>query len=79
MFLLRFFIEETHDSESCEDSNSENNCKEWTEIGSAEIKKEKGVDNDGFFYEVTIEFHMIDFLDIFCIYYNTLFENDSLI
>ena len=79
MFLLRFFIEETHDSESCKHTNSENNGKEWTEIGSAEIKKEKSIDNDGFFYEVTIEFHMIDFLDIFCIYYNTLFEKDSLI
>lgn len=61
MFLLRFFIEETHDSEGCEGSNTEDDPKERTEIGCTEVKNKESIDDDGFFYEVIIEFHLIDF------------------
>ena len=61
MFLLRFFIEETHDSKGCEGSDTEDDSKERTEIGSTEVKNKKSIDNDSFFYEVIIEFHLIDF------------------
>lgn len=61
MLLLWFFIKETDDSESCECTNRENDTKERTEIGGTEVKHKKSVDNDGFFYELIVEFHLIDF------------------